>query len=152
MLKITKEIKNLEKIIFDSEKNLKTLQENSAESELLKNRIANARALLVEFNAIRERTHKERHKIYMSNKKKDADFMEQKRNRANKGRTRKHYYAKTDKSHDKSFKSVNALLSYYREHPHETYYYTIKYSGNKIIDGVRIREFPLTTKDILMLG
>ena len=90
-------------------------------------------------------------KQYKETKRKDKEYMKLKKQRENSGRTRKVYYVATDNARDKKFKNVAELLQHYASAPNARYYMVIKYSGNKIIDGIKARQKELTKQDILML-
>ena len=76
--------------------------------------------------------------------------MEKKQKPASTGRARYYYYKRVEKK-DIKLPTVKDLLKAYQENPQATFIVLIKYTGDKIIDGVRVREKLLTLKDIIAL-
>lgn len=76
--------------------------------------------------------------------------MEKKQKTVSKGRAR-YYYYKREGNKDIKMPTIKDLLKAYQENPQATFIVIIKYTGDKIIDGVRVREKELTFKDIIAL-
>ena len=76
--------------------------------------------------------------------------MEKKQKNISKGRARYYYYKRVGNK-DIKLPTIKDLLEAYRENPQATFIVIIKYTGDKIIDGVRVREKELTFKDIIAL-
>ena len=76
--------------------------------------------------------------------------MEKKQKKVNKGRARYYYYKRIGNK-DIKLPTVKDLLKAYQENPQATFIVIIKYTGDKIIDGVRVREKQLGFKDIIAL-
>lgn len=76
--------------------------------------------------------------------------MEKKQKKVSKGRARYYYYKRIGNK-DIKLPTIKHLLEAYQENPQATFIVIIKYTGDKIIDGVRVREKELTFKDIIAL-
>jgi hypothetical protein len=76
--------------------------------------------------------------------------MEKKQKNISKGRARYYYYKRVGNK-DIKLPTIKHLLEAYKENPQATFIVIIKYTGDKIIDGVRVREKELTFKDIIAL-
>ena len=147
MLETTRHIKKLqaEKKIIEEKL---FLEPNSAN---LKNKLAFIKFAISTAKSQKQQDLRNYQKQYKETKRKDKNYMKLKKQRENSGRTRKVYYVETDNAHDKKFKNVAELLEHYAQEPNARYYIVIKYSGNKIIDGIKARQKELTKQDILML-
>lgn len=147
MLETTRHIKKLqaEKKIIEEKLFLEPKSAN------LKNKLELVRLAISTAKSQKEQDLRNYQKQYKETKRKDKEYMELKKQRENSGRTRKVYYVATDNARDKKFKNVAELLQHYASAPNARYYLVIKYSGNKIIDGIKARQKELTKQDILML-
>ena len=147
MLETTRHIKKLqaEKKIIEE----KLFLEPS--STHLQNKLALIKLSITTAQSQKKQDLRNYQKQYKETKRKDKEYMELKKQRENSGRTRKVYYVATDNARDKKFKNVAELLQHYASAPNARYYLVIKYSGNKIIDGIKARQKELTKQDILML-
>ncbi len=76
--------------------------------------------------------------------------MEKKQKPVSKGRARYYYYKRIGNK-DIKMPTIKDLLKAYKENPQATFIVIIKYTGDKIIDGVRVREKELEFKDIIAL-
>lgn len=76
--------------------------------------------------------------------------MEKKQATVSKGRARYYYYKRVENK-DIKLRTVKDLLKAYKENPQATFIVIIKYTGDKVKDGVRVREKQLGIKDILAL-
>lgn len=113
--------------------------------------IREASRFVGELERQREKELKEKRARYLEKRALTPDYLTKKRERENAGRARKNYYLKTSRG-GKKFKSVKMFLEYYRDNPDADYFVIIRYSGNKIVDGVYSRKLPLTKNDILALS
>lgn len=147
MLETTRHIKKLqaEKKIIEEKLFLEPKSAN------LNNKLELVRLAISTAKSQKEQDLRNYQKQYKETKRKDKEYMELKKQRENSGRTRKVYYVATDNARDKKFKNVAELLQHYASAPNARYYLVIKYSGNKIIDGIKARQKELTKQDILML-
>jgi|LSQX01.1.fsa_nt_gb hypothetical protein len=147
MLETTRRIKKLqaEKKIIEEKL---FLEPNSTH---LQNKLAFIKFSISTAKAQKEQALRNYQKQYKETKRKDKEYMKLKKQRENSGRARKVYYVETDNAHDKKFKNVAELLEHYAREPNARYYMVIKYSGNKIINGIKARQKELTQQDILML-
>jgi len=76
--------------------------------------------------------------------------MEKKHKNVSKGRARYYYYKRVGNK-DIKMRTIKDLLEAYKENPEATFIVIIKYTGDKVIDGVRVREKELSFKDIIAL-
>lgn len=147
MLETTRHIKKLqaEKKIIEE----KLFLEPTATH--LQNKLALIKLSISTAKSQKEQDLRNYHKQYKETKRKDKEYMKLKKQRENSGRARKAYYVAMDNTRDKKFKNVAELLQHYAQEPNARYYMVVKYSGNKIIDGIKARQKELTKHDILML-
>ncbi len=76
--------------------------------------------------------------------------MEKKQKKVSKGRARYYYYKRVGNK-DIKMPTIKHLLEAYQADPEATFIVIIKYTGDKVIDGVRVREKELGFKDIIAL-
>ena len=65
-------------------------------------------------------------------------------------RARRYYYYGV-RNKDIKMPTIKHLLEAYQKDPEATFIVIIKYTGDKVIDGVRVREKELSFKDIIAL-
>lgn len=146
MLEATKKLKELE----EEKKKLEEAYAQGATFDL-KCALIQARAEIRGAKAERAKALAETRRARAERKKQDPEFVARKKALANKGRERRYYFVRTPDGRTKKMKSVGELMARYANDPDASYFVLIKYSGDKVVDGVKARERELTREDMLLL-